>query len=98
MPESKKGYVYILFNKRNGTLYTGVTSDLIKRVYEHKEKLVEGFTKKHGIDKLGYYEEFDSIVEAIEREKQIKGRSRKYKLGLIDKTNSVWQDLYYTLV
>ena len=98
MSESKKGYVYILFNKRNGTLYTGVTSDLIKRVYEHKEKLVEGFTKKHGIDKLGYYEEFDSIVEAIEREKRIKGRSRKYKLGLIDKTNSVWQDLYYTLV
>ena len=98
MSESKKGYVYILFNKRNGTLYTGVTSDLIKRVYEHKEKLVEGFTKKHGIDKLGYYEEFDSIVKAIEREKQIKDRSRKYKLGLIDKTNSVWQDLYYTLV
>ena len=98
MSESKKGYVYILFNRRNGTLYTGVTSDLIKRVYEHKEKLVEGFTKKHGIDKLGYYEEFDSIVEAIEREKRIKGRSRKYKLGLIDKTNSVWQDLYYTLV
>ena len=98
MSESKKGYVYILFNRRNGTLYTGVTSDLIKRVCEHKEKLVEGFSEKYSIDKLGYYEIYDSIVLAIEREKQIKKRSRKYKLDLIEKTNPSWQDLYNSLI
>ena len=98
MSESKKGYVYILFSRRNGTLYTGVTSDLLKRVYEHKEKLVDGFSKKYNIDKLGYYEEFESIASAIEREKQIKGRSRKYKLDLIENTNSRWQDLFNTLL
>ena len=75
----KKGYIYILFNKRNGTLYVGVTSDLVKRVYEHKCKLVEGFTKKYNVDKLGYYEVTDNILTAIEREKQLKavaGRRR----------------------
>ncbi len=65
----KSGYVYILFNKKNGTIYTGVTSNLVKRIYEHKNKLVEGFTKKYGTDKLGYYEIFDNITNAIEREK-----------------------------
>lgn len=64
---NKKGYVYILFNKRNGTLYTGVTSDL--RIYEHKNKVAEGFTSKYGVDKLGYFEIFESITDAIEREK-----------------------------
>jgi len=63
----KSGYVYILFNKKNGTLYTGVTSNLVKRIYEHKNKFVKGFTKKYGTDKLGYYEIFDSITNAIER-------------------------------
>ena len=90
----KQGYVYILFNKRNGTLYTGVTSDIIKRVYQHKNKLVEGFTSKHGIDKLGYYEVHESITSAIEREKQIKGGSRKSKLALIESINPDWNDLY----
>jgi putative endonuclease len=94
MNDDKKGYVYIMFNKRNGTLYTGVTSDLIRRIGEHKTKAVEGFTAKYGIDKLGYYEVFGDIVSAIEREKQIKGGSRKKKLVLIEKMNPEWKDLY----
>jgi len=94
----KYGYVYILFNKKNGALYTGVTSDLIKRVYEHKNKLVEGFSSKYGTDKLGYYEMQDSIVKAIEREKQIKGGSRKRKLALIESVNPEWKDLYDSII
>ena len=89
-----KSYIYILFNKKNGTLYTGVTNDLKRRVYEHKEKLVEGFTKKYDVDKLGYYEEYSDIKQAIEREKQIKAGSRKKKIELIESMNSEWQDLY----
>ena len=67
------GYTYILFNKRNGTLYIGVTSNLLKRVFEHKNKLADGFTKKYNIDKLAYYEVYDDIEEAIIREKKLKG-------------------------
>ena len=67
---NKQGYVYILFSKKNGTLYIGVTSDLIKRIYTHKNKLVEGFTEKYNVDKLAYYEVFDNIELAIKREKQ----------------------------
>ena len=93
----KQGYVYILFNKRNGTLYTGVTSNLVKRVYEHKNKLVEGFTKTYSVDKLGYYEISDSIEVAIIREKQIKAGSRKNKLKLIESINPNWNDLYYDI-
>ena len=98
MRGDKKGYVYILFNKRNGTLYTGVTSDLVKRVYEHKKGFVKGFTKRYEVDKLGYYEISDSIVSAIEREKQIKGGSRKKKLELIESMNPEWEDLYETIL
>ena len=98
MMDEKKGYVYILFNKRNGTLYTGVTSDLKKRVYEHKNKLVQGFTNKYGIDKLGYYELSSSILSAIEREKQIKGGSRRKKLALIESINPDWNDLYESIL
>ena len=94
MKKEKQGYVYILFNKRNGTLYTGVTSDLVKRVSEHKQKLVEGFTKKYSVDKLGYYEISDSIESAILREKQIKAGSRKKKIELIEGKNPQWRDLY----
>jgi len=90
----KKGYVYILFSNRNGSLYTGVTSNLARRVYEHKNNMVEGFTSKHGIDKLGYYEVCENIRGAIEREKQIKSGSRKKKLELIEKNNPGWKDLY----
>ena len=92
------GYVYILFNKKNGTLYTGVTSNLIKRIVEHKEKRVKGFTLKYGVDKLGFYEIHDSIVSAIEREKAIKGGSRKRKLDLIEKNNPHWLDLYDEII
>ncbi|MCL2768438.1 MAG: GIY-YIG nuclease family protein [Synergistaceae bacterium] len=98
MNDEKKGYVYILFNKRNGTLYIGVTSNLIKRVYEHKTKAVEGFTNRYGVDKLGYYEECDSIISAIEREKQIKSGTRKKKLDLIESINPEWKDLYDEII
>ncbi len=77
--KDKKGYVYILFNQRNGTIYTGVTSDLIARIYEHKNKYVKGFTQKYNVDKLGYYEIFENITDAINREKQIKSGNRKEK-------------------
>jgi putative endonuclease len=96
--QKKCGYVYILFSKRNGTLYTGITDDLVRRVYEHKNKLQEGFTKKYGVDKLGYYEVYDRISDAIAREKQIKSGSRKDKLQLIEKDNPEWTDLYEQIV
>ena len=95
---NKQYYVYILFSKKNGTLYIGVTNDLIKRVWQHKEKLVEGFTKKYGVDKLGYFEVFDDINIAITREKQLKGGNRKTKLELIELNNPDWQDLYYEIL
>ena len=76
----KQGFVYILFNRKNGTLYVGVTSNLIKRIYQHKNKLIEGFSKKYGLDKLGYYEIYENIENAILREKQIKSGSRKNKI------------------
>ncbi len=88
-----KSYIYILFNKRNGTLYTGVTSDLKNRVYEHKNKVFEGFTSKYDVNKLGYYEEYNDIKQAIEREKQIKAGSRKKKIALIESMNADWKDL-----
>jgi len=87
-------YIYIMTNKRNTVLYTGVTNDLKRRVYEHKEKLVEGFTKKYNITKLVYFEVFDSIENAILREKQIKGGSRQKKIDLINSMNKAWRDLY----
>lgn len=96
--EEKYSYIYILFNKRNGTLYTGVTSNLIKRIYEHKQKFVDGFTKKYSVDKLGYYEIFDNIENAIIREKQIKAGSRKNKIKLIEEINPEWKDLYYDII
>lgn len=91
-------YVYILFSKKNGTLYVGVTTDLVKRVYEHKNKFVEGFTKRYNVDKLGYYEIYDGILTAIEREKRLKGVSRKKKLELIEINNPNWFDLYYDII
>ena len=91
-------YVYILFNKRNGTLYVGVTSNLVKRIYEHKNKFVDGFTKKYNVDKLGYYEVFEDITEAIKREKQLKAGSRHKKIELIETLNPNWEDLYKTIL
>jgi putative endonuclease len=89
----KKGYTYILASNRNGTLYVGVTSDLEKRIYQHKNGIIDGFTKKHNISMLVHYEEFDNVYSAIEREKFIKGKSRKFKLDLIEKNNPDWEDL-----
>jgi len=87
---SKTGYVYIISNKTNTTLYTGVTSNLQKRIYEHKEKLVEGFSKKYNLNKLVYYEVFDEIQNAIDREKQIKNYKRQKKQDLINQMNPEW--------
>ncbi len=91
---SKQYYVYIMTNKINTVLYTGITGDLIKRVYEHKQKMVEGFTKKYNINKLVYYEICNDPENAIAREKQIKAGSRKKKIGLIKGKNPEWNDLY----
>ncbi|HOW43435.1 MAG TPA: GIY-YIG nuclease family protein [Candidatus Omnitrophota bacterium] len=93
----KQGCVYILTNWNNKVFYTGVTSDLKKRVYEHKEKKFEGFTKKYNVTKLVFYEVFDDIYEAITREKQIKGGSRQKKLDLIAQMNPQFEDLYKKL-
>ncbi len=90
----KQYTVYLMTNRTDRVIYTGVTSNLAKRVYEHKNKLVPGFTSKYQIDKLVYYELFNDINEAIAREKQIKGGSRAKKLELIDGFNPGWQDLY----
>ena len=90
--------VYIMTNKRNGTLYTGVTSNLIKRVYQHKQGTQPSFTKQFNCTKLVYYEQCDEMIAAIEREKQIKGGSRKKKLTLIEGMNPRWLDLYETLL
>ena len=81
-------------NKNNTVLYTGVTSDLKRRVYEHKRKFVKSFTSKYNVDKLVYYEAFDDIYNAITREKQIKAGSRQKKIDLINNTNESWADLY----
>ena len=91
---SKQYFVYILTNKNNTVLYTGITSNLQKRIYEHKEKMVEGFTKRYNISKLVYYEVFEDPVNAISREKLIKGGSRYKKLQLIEGMNKEWRDLY----
>ena len=94
----KMYYVYILASIRNGTLYIGVTNDLIRRGYEHKNDLIAGFTKKYGVHILVWYEATDSIEAAITREKQIKKWNRKWKLELIEKINPGWKDLYEEIV
>ncbi len=94
----KQSYIYIMSNKLNGTLYVGVTSDIIRRVYEHKNSLVDGFTKKYNLKTLVYYEIYDDITEAITREKQLKAGSRKKKIELIDSMNQNWNDLYEGLI
>ena len=86
-------YVYIMTNKNNTVLYTGITSDLKRRIYEHREKLAEGFTKRYNLTKLVYYEVFQDSLNAIQREKQIKSGSRKKKVDLINDMNPAWKDL-----
>jgi putative endonuclease len=94
----KQYYPYILTNKKNGILYIGVTADLVKRVYQHKNDLVRGFTQKYNTHKLVYYEEYNDIYVAITREKRIKKWNRQWKVELIEKFNPGWKDLYYTIV
>jgi len=89
----KSSFVYIITNKRHGTLYTGVTSDLAKRIYQHKNKLLKGFSSKYNLDKIIYYEVFEDINSAIEREKKIKRFSRKKKIEMIELMNPEWTDL-----
>ncbi len=91
-------YAYILASKRNGTLYVGVTNDLVRRVYEHKHDLVEGFTRKYQVHDLVYFEQTEEVVSAITREKQIKKWNRAWKIELIEKANKDWRDLYETIV
>ncbi|MCJ2014246.1 GIY-YIG nuclease family protein [Methylobacterium sp. J-076] len=86
--------VYIMASRRNGTLYVGVTSNLARRVYEHREALLPGFTRQYGCKALVWYESHAAMIEAIEREKQIKAGSRKRKLALIEAMNPDWTDLY----
>ncbi len=87
-------FVYILTNSNNSVLYTGVTNDLERRCFEHRQKRIKGFTHKYNIDKLIYFELFDSVKEAIAREKQIKGYSRLKKTDLVNSFNKNWDDLY----
>jgi putative endonuclease len=87
-------FVYLMTNKNNKVIYTGVTNDLKRRVYEHKEKLIDGFTKKYNVNKLVYFESTNNINSAIQREKQIKAGSRQKKIDLINSTNKDWKDLY----
>jgi putative endonuclease len=95
---SKQPAVYILTSKRNGTLYIGVTSDLIKRVWEHKNNLVEGFTKQYGVHNLVWYEAHENMESAILREKMLKEWKRTWKLELIERSNPDWNDLYNTIL
>ncbi len=91
-------YIYIMTNKNNKVMYTGVTSNLIKRIYEHKNGLAKGFTLKYKVKKLIYYEVFDNIIDAINREKQIKSWNRKRKEELINIMNPDWHELYDELI
>jgi len=94
----KQYYIYILASKRNGTLYTGFTSDLIKRIWQHKNGLLEGFSKRYGTKFLVYFEAYNDVEEAIYREKRIKKWNREWKIKLIEKANPNWKDLYQNLI
>jgi putative endonuclease len=91
-------FVYILTNRHHTVLYTGVTRDLIRRVHQHREKAIPGFTSRYNVDKLAFYEETSDVLAAIAREKQIKGSSRRRKIALIDGMNPGWRDLHDDLV
>jgi putative endonuclease len=87
-------FVYILASQRNGTLYVGVTNNLARRIYEHREKIIEGFTSQYNVTKLVWFDQTDSIEEAISHEKRLKRWQRAWKIALIEKTNPSWNDLY----
>ena len=91
---TKTAYVYMLANKRGGILYIGVTSDIVRRVWEHKNGLIEGFTKRYGLKMLVWMEVHDSIESAIRREKSLKDWHRRWKIELIERENPAWRDLY----
>ena len=95
---SKQPAVYILASRRIGTLYIGVTSDLLKRMWAHRNNMVEGFTKRYGVHRLVWYELHESMESAIQRKKRLKEWKRVWKLELIESTNPDWKDLYYTIV
>jgi putative endonuclease len=95
---NKRPTVYILASKRNGTLYVGVTSDLVKRVWEHNNNVVEGFTRRYGVRQLVWYEPHENMDSAIQREKQLKEWKRQWKLDLIEGANPNWLDLYPTII
>jgi putative endonuclease len=90
----KQGFIYILANEKRGTIYIGVTNDLVRRIYEHKHELVDGFTKQYDCKILVYYEQADTIEVAIAREKQLKNWQRHWKINLIESLNPEWRDLY----
>ncbi len=94
----KQYYVYILASRKNGTLYIGITSDLIRRTWEHKNGFVKGFSSKYGVDKLVYFEIFDNPENAINREKRLKSYKRKWKIDLIEQNNPTWKDLYQDII
>ena len=94
----KQGWVYILTNKRNGTLYIGVTSDLPQRVWQHREALIDGFTRKYGLKILVWFEHFDDLQDARRRDVQMKEWKRAWKIELIEKANPEWRDLYPDLL
>jgi putative endonuclease len=94
----KRYFIYILASKRNGTLYIGITNDLIRRISEHKNNLIDGFTKRYSVHNLVYYEDATDIRSAIEREKLLKKWKRKWKMELIEKLNPEWKDLYQNLL
>ncbi|HAJ90781.1 MAG TPA: endonuclease [Rhodospirillaceae bacterium] len=95
---NKNFYVYILANKTNDVIYTGITSDLVKRIWEHKNKVVEGFTEKYNVDRLVYFEVHNNAEAAIKREKNIKDWKRDWKDQLIEKENPKWEDLYERII
>lgn len=94
----KQPCVYLLASQRNGTLYVGVTSNLVRRIWQHKEGLAEGFTRKYGVKLLVWYEQHETMVSAITREKAIKEWQRTWKIALIEKSNPEWNDLYAGLL
>jgi putative endonuclease len=94
----EQAFVYMLANRCRGTLYVGVTSDLVRRVYQHREGVFEGFTKDHDVKRLIWFESTPSIVTAIAREKQLKNSKRDWKIELIEKANPTWRDLYSTIL
>ena len=93
-----QAYVYILASRKNGTLYIGVTSDLVKRIWEHKSDVVDGFTKRYRVHDLVWFEAHESMLEAIKREKALKEWQRSWKIELIEKSNPGWRDLYREIV